>query len=211
MIGSELRRYAINQKYNCADLETEGLNLFFSRPWQVTWTLFNIKQNLSESTRYIWWPDLKVSKRAAIVTRFDFNAYKQAAEDPKKVLEEFEDKVHDSNYDLVSHNWLGYDCMILNAWRRGVGLKPRNDYYTKVFDTLAMARAYKENITPDVSSFEAFLAFQYRMLNYRYPKCPKTSLGVISKDLGIKVDSDKLHDSSAVSYTHLTLPTNREV
>lgn len=196
MIGAELRRFDFNQKYNCADMETEGLNLYFSRPWQITWSIFTVKKNIESNTRYIWWPDIKVSKKAAAITGFDFQFYKENAQDPKKVLDEFENTLNDKNIDIVSHNWLGYDSMILNVWRRALGLKPRHDYYSRVFDTLALSKAFKEGIEPDTSNPEAFLAFQYRMLSYRRAKMPKTSLGSMAKDLGISTEGRSLHDSS---------------
>lgn len=195
-IGAELLRYNKKQKFAAPDLETESLHLGRARPYQLGMVEFTLDQDLKETNRYIWWADLNMSKGAAAITRFDYNFYKERAEDPKKVLEEFEDTIYSKSYKVVNQNYLGYDAMIINNWRRGLGLKPRNDYLHedyKIYDTLAISRAIKKNITPDTSSGLNFLAWQYRMLSIK--ERLKCSLGVIAKELGAEVDENRLHDA----------------
>jgi DNA polymerase III epsilon subunit-like protein len=207
MIGSNFLRYNNNQLFVLPDSETTGLNLLYSLPWQLGYCIFSLKENISEKKRYIWWPNLRVSSDAARITRFNYKTYKENAEDPRKVLEEFEDILYSASYKCVSHNWLGYDSMIINSWRRELGLSIRYDYLYqpyKVYDTLCIARAIKKGIRPDTSSSDSFLAWQYKMSSLR-EKGLGCSLGAIGKEYGIKFDESKLHDS--LKDIHL----NREV
>lgn len=195
-IGSNLLRFNKTQKFACLDLETEGLNGIFSRPWQMGMVTFTQNQDLSESNRYIWWPDLKVGKRAAEITRFDYRAYKEKAEDPKKVLEEFEDIIYSKEYKVLNQNLLGFDLQIIGAWRRALGMEPYYDFIYedfKVYDTLAFSRATKKGLSPDTSSSIAFLSWQYKILSLREKL--KCSLGAVSKEMGLVFDSNTLHDA----------------
>lgn len=196
MIGSELLRYNKKQKYCLYDVETESLSLSSARPWQLSMIDFTLEHTTKNENRYVWWEDLNVSKRAAAITRFDYEFYRNKAEDARAVLEDLEERFDDPEVILVGHNILGYDLMITNVWRRNVGFPIKNRYIGKVIDTLALSRAYRENIPPDTSSPEAFLAWQYRILSYRRQKMPKTSLGVMAKELGIETDKERLHDAS---------------
>jgi DNA polymerase III epsilon subunit-like protein len=197
MIGSNLLRYDKEQKYICGDVETTGLNLIYALPWQLGYTTFTLDNNLTEANRYIWWPNLKVSADAQRITRFNPQEYKEKAEDPTKVLEEFEDILYSESYKCVSQNWLGYDSMIINVWRRALGKKPYYDYlyqHFKVYDTLSLSRSIRKGIKPDTSSSNAFLAWQYKMQSI-HEKNLKCSLGAIGKELGVQFDEAGLHDA----------------
>lgn len=195
MIGAELIRYNKEQLYCCGDVETTGLNISYSLPWQLSYLTFTLDKDIQQRTQYIWWKDLKVGKQAALITRFDYNHYKENAEDPIRVLEEFEDTLYSKDYNIVSQNWLGYDSMIINVWRKQLGLKPRYDYMLgRVYDTIALSKAIKLGLKPDISSDKAFLAWQFRMLGI-VKKGLKTSLGVMGKELNVTFAETGLHDA----------------
>lgn len=196
MIGANLLRYNKEQIYMVVDVETEGLNLVHSRPFQLSYVKFNLGNILERKNYYLWWPDFQISEGAARVTQFNYNLYKSQAEDPKKVLEELEAYLYDPSIKVVSHNWLGFDCKIINVIRRHLGMKIYYDYLYqeyKVYDTLALSRARKSDLKPDTSSSLNFLAWQRRMLTNRDVK--GCSLGAMVKDLKMKIDESKLHDS----------------
>lgn len=197
-IGIELLRFNKTQEFSGDDFETEGVNGIYSRPWQWGHARFTLDKNLNDFSRYIWWKDLKVSKKAAQITRFNYQEYKDKAEDPIKVLEEFEDIAYSKSIKMVNQNLLGFDCLIVNNWRRALGKKPYWDHLYepfKVYDTLALSRAYKKGIKPDTSSGLAFLSFQFRMLSIREKL--KCSLGAIGKEMGINFNEAGLHNAAA--------------
>jgi DNA polymerase III epsilon subunit-like protein len=197
MIGADLLRYNKEQIYICPDVETNGLNLHSSVPFQLSYVKFKLDEVIERKNRYIWWPDLRMSDGAARVTRFDYNSYKAQAEDPKKILDELEADLYNPSIKIVSHNWLGYDCKIINSMRRALKLKVYYDYIYqdyKVYDTLALSKAVKSKLKPDTTSSLNFLAWQKRMLSNR--DVSGCSLGATAKDLRLKIDDAKLHDAT---------------
>lgn len=190
MIGSQLLRFKKDQIYNCLDFETEGLNLHFSRPWQLSYTVFRLNEILDQKTYYIWYKDLKVSAKAAQITGFDYNKYKSAAISPKEIFDEISPIIDDPEVITSAHNLFHYDAHIYNNFRRSLGLGESNDYLSRAIDTLALSIAYKNGI-----KFSGdFYSWQYKMLSNR---TKGTSLSVIAKDFGIQIDESKLHDAGA--------------
>lgn len=197
MIGANLLKYNYTQKYNLFDVETGGLNLISSIPTQVSWMIFSLKEQFELHDHYIYWPksELPMSKGAAAVTRFNYDIYKERAEDPKKILEKFEDYLYSRDYKIVGHNILGYDTMIINAWRRKLGLKPRYDYILgRTYDTLALSKAMKLDIKPDLTSDEAFLAWQYKILGI-IKRGLRTSISNMLKEFNIQFNENELHNA----------------
>ena len=166
MVGHNLLRFKSDQIYNAFDFETEGLNCHYSRPWQLSYTIFRLNEILDKKTYYIWFPDLKVSVRAAQITGFDYNKYKSLAISPQEVFND-----------------------IYNNLRLSLGLDEDNVYLNKAIDTLALAISYKNNIKP----YGDFFTWQYRMLSNR---TKGTSLSAMAKELGISIDETKLHEAS---------------
>ena len=73
---------------------------------------------------YIKWPDLKLSEEARKITRFDDKKYNKLAQDPKRVLQEFESYLYDEDYIIVGQNLLGFDVeTIQKFYRRQVDRK----------------------------------------------------------------------------------------
>lgn len=199
MLGSNLLRFNKNQKFLLPDFETEGLNLRHSKPWQLSFLTFDLYNNYEEFDFYIKWDDLNISREAAAATGFNLLEYKQRAKDPREVLEEFESFLTNKEYRVVWHNGLGFDSMIHNVLRQQLGLKSNYDYlYDREFscyDTLALSKAFKLGIPPDISSSNAFLAWQYRVLGIRTERSVKTNLGAMGKEFNIDFNQDDLHDA----------------
>lgn len=191
MIGSGLLRYADNQRFGLFDIESEGLNLAFTRPWQIAYIIFTNKTVEKVVNKHILWNDLNISDEAARVTRFDRQHYLSFAEDPHVVLAEFERDILDPTVIPVFHNGLGFDVYPLEVWRRACGKKTTWDYVSRCVDTNCLAKAYKKGIHPDR---ENFVAWQYKLQSFR-EKGLKTSLGVMAKEFGIPYDENKAHDA----------------
>lgn len=176
------------------DKETEGVNLRFSRPWQVAWSLGTLDELPPIIDAYPWFPDLKVSKVAARITRFDFNEYKSKARDPHEILAEFEKPFLNPEYIKAGHNIYGLDIPAYLTFRRALGLPANYDFlHQSIFiDTNNIAKARKKNIPiPDIRSKE-FITFNFRMSAF-HEKTLKTNLALTAKEFGIQFDYDSLH------------------
>ena len=199
MLDSNLLRFNEKQKFLIYDIESEGLNLQTTRPWQVSFITFDLKNNYEEHDYFIKWDNLKLSAGAAIATGFNPILYKNKARDPKEILDIFESYLNDKQYRIVFHNGLGFDTMVYNVWRRELELKTTYDFlYDREFacyDTLALSKAYKKGFKPDISNSKAFLAWQYRMLSIRLERGNKTTLGAMGKEFGVKFNESDLHNA----------------
>lgn len=191
MVGEELLRYNKDQKYLCFDLETEGLNLFYHRPFQISYSLFTNNETIKEVNQYIWWKDLKVSKEAAAITNFDYYLYKENAQDPKEIFDSFNEYLQDESIIIVGQNILSYDIMINNVWRRNMGLKEDYSYQKRVLDTSAIFKSFKKSFNLDKNDM---LSSQMKILGYR-EKGLKSNLKLLGEHFQIKFNESELHDA----------------
>jgi DNA polymerase III epsilon subunit-like protein len=195
MIGSQLLRYQRDQKYNILDTETSGLNTCYSLPFQVSFLIITLDKDLEFHDYFIHWDNLRMSAGAKAITKFDEVSYREKARPAKEILDIVESYIFDPQYKIACHNFLGYDSMILAAWRRALGMKPIYDYLYqpfKVYDTVALSKMYKKGIKPDISTSNNWLAHQYRVLDY-VERGLKTSLSTMTKELNIETDVSRLH------------------
>ena len=191
MVGANLLRYKKDQLYLVADTETESLNLYFARPWEVGFALFDVN-GIKEFHNYqIKWDNLNVSAGARFVTGFSDSEYAEKAEDPKKILEIFEKYLYNPKYIKLGHNWLGFDAYIHNTWRRLMGAKSDYSYLHQTFDTNCLQKAYKLEIKPDQDNL---LAWQYRLVNKRV-KGLKTGIDACCREFGIPIDESRRHEA----------------
>lgn len=207
MVGSKLTRFATDPLM-VTDVEGESLNLAFSRPWQVAWCLADLKQIHWTKVRWIWWPDLKVSRGAAIKTRFDPVAYKQKARPAKEVLDEYLVDLRNPAHRIVWMNGLGYDAYAQRNWERGCGVANDDSYLLRSIDLNAILKAQIKGWQPDISSPEAFLAWQYKALDW-IEKGLKTNQTQIGQTRKIEHDYAGTHDAG--NDTHLTWKITRQV
>jgi hypothetical protein len=195
-IGSDLLRYAKDQEYMIWDDETEGLNLYYSRPWQKSWTVFKLGQKGEAHDYYPFFADLKVSKGAARTTRFDYGEYKSKASDPLEVLNKFEKDFLNPNIIKIGHNIYGLDIPIYLVFRRALGLETDYGFLLNngnlFIDTNNLAKAHKKGFTiPPVRSRE-FILFNFKMTAF-HEKNLKTNLTHMGKEYGIEFDYDSVH------------------
>lgn len=202
----DLLRYNFKQKYTIFDTETEGLNLVFSRPWQIAWINAVGKKIESKHDKFIWWDDLDISDGAARVTQFDKEYYFQEgykdktyrvqgkickALDPKEIFEEFMGVIAADDVMVVGQNILGYDVYILGVVARRLGLDIDYSFIERCFDTKAIAAALqKDNKTPDK---EDFIAWQLKWLIFR-ERGLKTNQKFLLDYYNIPYDENRLHD-----------------
>ena len=199
MLGENLLRYKTDQKFCILDFETEGLNLVASRPWQLSFAIFDAKNIYEEHDYLIKWDNLQMSVGAAAITGFNPINYKNTARNPQEILDIFDKYLNDKQYRLVFHNGLGFDTMIYNVWRRNLNLPTTYEFlYDREFacyDTLSLSKAYKLGVTPDISSSNNFLAWQYKMLSKRLERTQKTNLAAMGREFKLNFDEKNLHNA----------------
>lgn len=193
MVGSELSRYAVDRQYLIWDTETEGLNLAFHRPWELSYAVATLKDGIRFiKTVYIRFPDLVVSPEAARVTRFSRERYEALARPPEEVWEQFSPLLYSPDHHPAGHNVLGFDTYMVSTLRRALGMQPDHSWTQRVLDTNALSKAYLKTWAPDRSSPDALTSFQYRALSYR-ERGLKSNLGYMAKHLGIPYDEKQAH------------------
>lgn len=190
MIGSTLKRYQTDRRYITNDAETEGLNLFASRPWQWAWVIADAKTIYEREEHYIWWPDLKMSAAAAAITRFNYDLYKERAQPPEKVLARLEERLYDTSLDVVGQNFF-YDGYIHKTLRRLCGKAPDWSWMTRMYDTNCLSKAYRKGLKPDTDNF---LAWQWKMQSI-HDRTLKTRLGTMCGALKIPFDDQRAHEA----------------
>lgn len=194
MVGSQLTRFA-GDPWLIWDTEGESLNTAVSRPWQVAWCLADLKQIHWIKTRWIWWPDLRVSRGAAIKTRFDPVAYKKNARPAKEVLDEFRADLLNPAYRPWFMRGLTYDVYIKRNWERGCGVAHDDSYLLRSIDLDPILKAQIKGWQPDISSPEAFLAWLYKGAHF-IEKGLKTNLTEVGKNRKIDHDYAGTHDAA---------------
>lgn len=203
MIGQGLLRYKVDEVLGCLDIEGEGLNLWASRPWELTHALFTLKGGIqSIRTHLIRWPNLRMEPDNPSFKHFDRARYDKEARDPREVWDEVGPLLR--KHRSVFHSGAGYDSYVIGTWQRLMGLPKDYDWlYTPgVIDTNCVSKAYRAGWVPDISSPDAFLAWQYRAYHTRLPKgpggkaAPKTKLGVMCGEFGIEYDEKLTHGSA---------------
>jgi hypothetical protein len=194
MIGSQLLRYH-STGFLCLDTEGESLNVGFTRPWQVAWMLADLKQVHWVKTRWIYWADLRVSRGAAIKTRFNPADYARNARPAAEVLAEFRADLLNPAYRPVWQSGLSYDNYAIRNWERGCGVAHDDSYLLRSVDTNPLLKAIVKGWQPDISSPEAFLAWQYKGANW-IEKGLRTNLSDVGKARKIEHDYAGTHDAA---------------
>ena len=185
-----LLRYKKNQKYIIFDTETEGLNLRYSRPWQLSFIEAVGPQVVKSHDLFIDFEDLSPSEGAAKITNFSWNTYNKKKRDKLQVLNFFDKFLYDQNYLIVGHNVLGYDIYIHNVLRLACGKPSDYSYIDRVIDTNCMSKAYRSGMkTVDGSR----ILWQYKWLNF-FKRGLKTNQAAMLKEFGIEFDKNRLHD-----------------
>ena len=194
MIGSDLLRYNLkSKKFLVFDTETESLNLYRAKPWEIGWVIYDGQDKIEEHQYYLKWPNLKIGEGAQKVTGIDINQIWQYGKDPKTVVDLFDTYIYNPEYLIVGANILNFDLYIHNTARRLCGYKSDYSYLSRCYDTNSLAKAYKlQHKIPE--NKEDFIPFQYRMSTIRQ-KGLKTSNSVMAKEFGMVIDEKKVHQA----------------
>lgn len=180
-----------NQKYIVFDTETEGLNLHSSRPWQLAWIVCQGNKVIEKHDRYLAFNDLNVPDVVQKLTGFSWDKYNRSKEPPKKVWNDFKKYLLDPEYKIIGQNLLGFDVYMIAALQRIIGEKPDYSYLTRIYDTRALGKAYREELQKPNGDF---LSWQYKIIHDRSLKA-KVSQNQLLKYFGIDFDERLLHNA----------------
>lgn len=183
-----MNKLDINQKIYFCDTETEGLNLNTSRPWEFAWVVMENGKITDSQSRYILWPDLNVSAKAAEVTGFDKEKYNDIAIPAKEVFDEISPWFFGEDL-LGFHNGLNFDIYQIRNWFREINESTDFGWVKRVVDTNALAKALKMNSDPDYDNFDAW---QTRWASF-IKKGLKTNLTILCEEFNIPIDKTKTH------------------
>jgi DNA polymerase III alpha subunit (gram-positive type) len=171
-----------NQKYLVVDTETEGLNLHSSKTWQLSWIVCQGNKILEEHDEFITHKNLNIPEVVKKMTGFNWDKYNAKSKSLSK---------YDPQYIIVGQNLLGFDVYMLALLQKMLGQQPDYSYLPRIYDTRALAKAYRENLDKPKDNF---LSWQYKIINNRSLKA-KVSQGTLLKFFDIDHDESKLHDA----------------
>lgn len=191
----ELLRYNNNAKFLLFDFETEDLNLFSTKPWQYASVKFSNNSNkMEENNIFIKWKGLKVSKGAAIVTRFNPSIVENNGIDPKKALEIINKEFEEADY-ICGHNIISFDVNVYHSYCLRMGVKPL-DIKDKLIDTMSLGKGYKLDYKPRIGeNCQSLVSYQMKINNIIHKKRGFATLGGLCKDFDIDYDTKKAHDA----------------
>lgn len=194
MLDTELIRFRINNnfKYIVVDTETEGLSPFYSRPWQIAWIVVENGNIIKECNYFVKWDNLNVSPKAQQVTRFNFDNYLKIAKDPSEALSDLFSYLNNNDYYVVGQNLLFFDTYQINTACRVSNFPGNYDYVSRVYDTMALFKAYKLNIKFPEDK-EDIIPWQYRLINFRQ-KGLRSGIKHVCPEFNIPYDESLAHD-----------------
>ena len=180
-----------NQKYLVFDTETEGLNLFSSKTWQLSWIVCQGNKILETHDEFIIHKELNIPEIVKKLTGFNWETYNRKAKPLDEVWSKFEKFIFDPQYIVVGQKLLGFDVYMLAILQRLLGQEPDYSYLPRIYDTRALGKAYREELDKPNKDF---LSWQYKIINDRSLKA-KVSQNQLLKFFDIEFDQDKLHNA----------------
>jgi DNA polymerase III epsilon subunit-like protein len=180
-----------NQKYIVFDTETEGLNLFSSKTWQLSWIVCQGSKILETHDEFIAHKELEIPQIVKKLTGFNWSTYNRKSRPLEEVWNKFEKYLFDPQYVIVGQNLLGFDVYMIAILQRLLGQQPDYSYLTRIYDTRALGKAYREEIQKPSRDF---LSWQYKIINDRSLKA-RASQNQLLKFFDIDFDEGKLHNA----------------
>lgn len=190
-----LLRFNNKQKYIIIDWESNGLNLIYSKPWQLSWIVCDSKEVLSEHDYFIKWDNFTISDEVAKINHFNWITYKQRAQNLKLVYDKFMEFVNNPEYIVICHNLLNFDIFMLVVMQKALNLPVDYNYLYRSIDTKAIYAGSCKNIEfQNCKTKNDFLALQFSATSL-VEKGLKSSQLHLLKTYEIEHDETRLHES----------------
>ena len=187
----ELFRFREDLSYVLLDLETEGLNLKFTRPFSVACIVVENKKIVKEFDLFPFIKDLNVCSGAAKATRFNYAEYKAKSTDAMECYKIIREYIYNPKYYIVGQNIIFYDQYILRNFEDYLGIKGDFSYIDRVYDTLALGRAFNLGLKFPTNK-EDILSWEYKLCGYR-KKGLKANNMSMAKQFDIPYDEGGAH------------------
>lgn len=194
-MDEKLLRFQKDKLFCFCDLETFNLNLSFwyNRPWQVGFLLYQNDKIQQFPPYYLKWnTELKISKDAARVTRFNQKEFDKVCQPAEDIFPIIREKLDCATY-IVGNNFLAFDLPLVIEMYKYFGYSGQH-LHKKVIDTHLLAKALKLGI--EYNPEEDFTCWQYKLLFLR-AKGVKTNLTTLGKEYGVDHDYESLHDANS--------------
>lgn len=189
---NNLLRFNKDQKWLCFDFETESLNLYGAKPWQLSYAIFNGDELENSFDCYPLWENLSMSADAARISGFNQEKYLSKAQDPEKILQEFEKHLYNKDILITGANLIGFDIFIHNLYRRLLGRQSDYSYIERVYDIQNIEKAIALNYQRKEGQSQA--EWNFKLKSYRN-KGLKVSVEALCKKYNVPYDRNKAHDA----------------
>ena len=88
MIDSWMLKYNLrNKKFVSIDLESSGLNYYYTRPFNIGINIYQNHQLIKSHDLYLKYPNYKISKEIAIKTHYNPEKIEKEGIEPKEAFE----------------------------------------------------------------------------------------------------------------------------
>lgn len=191
----ELARYNQDRKYLFIDAETEHLNLHENKPWEIGITLVQGKKIIHEEVVYTNWPNLKVTKMAAQITKFyDKEHLVKNGLQPDKTCDILDKYLSDESIFPVGSNLIGFDAHIFNYVRRYCGKPVDYSFVNRTYDTHLITKAHIHNMSPPSCQKDNIL---WQLKVGSDPRKTRSGIKSGCKLFGVEYKEDCHHDAIA--------------
>ncbi len=192
MIDGDLLKYNWrNKKFVVIDSETCGLQLFYTRPFNIGIQVYQNGNLIENHDLFIKWDDYKISPELAFKVHYDKDKIDKEGQKPKEVLDILLSYLTNQQNFFVGNNVIGYDCMIFHNYAKNLGVKLGYKWLNSLYDNNCLFKAYKLNKKPD---YDNFLAWQFSLNSWKQ-KGLKSNVGYVCKEFGIEYDKDSAHSA----------------
>jgi DNA polymerase III epsilon subunit-like protein len=189
----DLLKYFIKDKKTLVfDCETNSLNLYFARPFDITFMSYEGYNKVEEKQFYIKWPHYEIDEGLAEKVHYNKQVIDKVGIEPKRAMEIVNGFINDNKYDILAgNNILGYDSMVFYNSCKEVGVNMGYQSLKKIYDCNAIFKGMKRNLKPD---YDNFLSWQLSQNNF-VAKGLKSSVAYICGEFDIPYNKEELHGS----------------
>lgn len=190
MINDDLLRYSWRDKKFCVlDCETNMLNLFFARPFNIGIQVYQNNNLIENHDLYLKWDNYKISNEVATKTHYNKEKIEKEGIFPKDALNILKSYLDSKDYLFVGNNLLNYDCMVFKNSAAEIGININYKWLNSMYDCNAIFKGFKLGIKPN---HENFLAWQFSMNAWKQ-KGLKSKLGYACKEFKIEYLEEQSH------------------